>query len=157
MVDLDEIATSARASPFPEVEFILSKLPVLGEPLVLYIKGNFDVYSCDKFKSFLEANNFPYNPHDPQGLSETHGAERTPNRPDLFVDLDACYLDSTGLGMLLGLKKLAVRDSAQYKIITSDPKIKRIFKITGANKIFEIYSTLDEALESYTPRTLAKQ
>jgi anti-sigma B factor antagonist len=55
------------------------------------------------------------------------------------------YLDSTGLGVLIGtLKKL--RESGGNLIIVGPAmRIMRIFEITGLYKIFAIYATEEEA------------
>ena len=55
------------------------------------------------------------------------------------------YLDSTGLGVLIGtLKKL--RESGGNMIIVGPAmRIMRIFEITGLYKIFAIYATEEEA------------
>ncbi len=57
------------------------------------------------------------------------------------------YLDSTALGVLIGgLKRLRERDGT-LDLICPNPRIKRIFEITGLDKIFDIFSTEDEALK----------
>ena len=50
------------------------------------------------------------------------------------------FLDSTGLGVLVGgLKRVKTHDG-QLGIICNQEKILRIFRITGMDKIFPIYS-----------------
>jgi anti-sigma B factor antagonist len=56
------------------------------------------------------------------------------------------YLDSTALGVLIGgLKRLRERNGA-LDLICPNQRIKRIFEITGLDKIFDIYATEEEAL-----------
>ena len=64
----------------------------------------------------------------------------------VIVNLTAVdYLDSTALGVLIGgLKRLRERDGT-LDLICPNPRIKRIFEITGLDKIFDIYSTEQEA------------
>ena len=64
----------------------------------------------------------------------------------VIVNLTAVdYLDSTALGVLIGgLKRLRERDGT-LDLICPKPRIKRIFEITGLDKIFDIYSTEEEA------------
>ena len=58
------------------------------------------------------------------------------------------YLDSTALGVLIGgLKRLRERDGT-LDLICPNPRIKRIFEITGLDKIFDIYSTEEEATKT---------
>ncbi|MBP6963419.1 MAG: STAS domain-containing protein [Armatimonadetes bacterium] len=68
---------------------------------------------------------------------------------DITVDLGAVeYLDSTALGVLIGgLKRLRERDGT-LSLVIPNPRIRRIFEITGLDKIFDIYQTQDEALGS---------
>ena len=55
------------------------------------------------------------------------------------------YLDSTALGVLIGgLKRLRERDGT-LDLICPNPRIRRIFEITGLDKIFDIYSTEADA------------
>src|SRR5438105_13061032 len=66
----------------------------------------------------------------------------------IIVDLTAVeYLDSTGLGVLIGgLKRTRERDG-DLKLICDNVRILRIFEITGLTKIFDIYRNEAEALE----------
>jgi anti-sigma B factor antagonist len=66
----------------------------------------------------------------------------------MVVDLSAVeYLDSTGLGVLIGgLKRTRERDG-DLKLICDNSRILRIFEITGLTKIFDIYRSEPEALE----------
>jgi len=63
------------------------------------------------------------------------------------VNLSAVdYLDSTALGVLIGgLKRLRERDGT-LDLICPNPRIKRIFEITGLDKIFDIYAGEEEAM-----------
>ena len=141
MDDLEEIA-STRRDECSLFSFSLSRVRIPGEPLVLYIRGNFDVYSAIEFRTFLMEHGLPY---DSLGTAQDCSHQKV-NRPDLFVDLDGCeHMDSVGLGKLIALKRLADRDRAQYKVISNSPVINRVFNITGANRIFEVYDSLDKA------------
>ena len=65
----------------------------------------------------------------------------------VIVNLSAVdYLDSTALGVLIGgLKRLRERDG-RLDLICPNQRIKRIFEITGLDKIFDIYAAEEEAL-----------
>lgn len=70
----------------------------------------------------------------------------------IIVNLTAVdYLDSTALGVLIGgLKRLRERDGI-LDLICPNPRIKRIFEITGLDKIFDIYATEEEARKKLKP------
>lgn len=66
----------------------------------------------------------------------------------LVVDLTSVeYLDSTGLGVLIGGLKRARERDGDLKLICDNLRILRIFEITGLTKIFDIYRSESEALE----------
>jgi anti-sigma B factor antagonist len=65
---------------------------------------------------------------------------------DVVVNLEGVdFLDSTGLGVLVGaLKRVKAHDGSLSLVCTQD-KILKIFKITGLTKVFEIHDSVDEA------------
>lgn len=48
------------------------------------------------------------------------------------------YIDSTGLGVLMGIYKKLQEKSLNIRIINLKPNIYKLFDITGLNKIFNI-------------------
>ncbi len=69
------------------------------------------------------------------------------NNYQLVVNLEKVgFLDSTGLGVLVGgLKRVRPHDGSLDLVCTQEP-ILRIFKITGLTKVFGIYQTVDQAI-----------
>jgi anti-sigma B factor antagonist len=67
---------------------------------------------------------------------------------DLVVDMEQVeFLDSTGLGVLVGgLKRVRSYDGT-LSLVCSQEKILKVFRITGLTKVFPIYASLQEALE----------
>src|SRR5215475_1560828 len=65
----------------------------------------------------------------------------------LVVDMEGVeFLDSTGLGVLVGgLKRVRAHDGA-IDIVCTQGRILRIFKITGLSNVFSIYDTVEDAL-----------
>lgn len=55
------------------------------------------------------------------------------------------YLDSTGLGVLIGGLKRLRESGGSLVLVGPGMRILRIFEITGLNKIFDIYDTEQEA------------
>src|SRR3954454_12351208 len=56
------------------------------------------------------------------------------------------YLDSTGLGVLIGGLKRARERDGDLRLICDNPRILRIFEITGLTKIFDIDRSEADAL-----------
>lgn len=94
---------------------------------LIELEGEVDVYTAPQLKqqllSLLEAGN-----------------------SQMVVDLTKVeYLDSTALGILIGgLKRVRERDG-NLSLICHSPRIRRVFEITGLDKIFDIYGSESEA------------
>lgn len=65
----------------------------------------------------------------------------------LLVDMERVdFLDSTGLGVLVGgLKKVRAHDGSMQLVCTQE-RLLKIFRITGLAKVFAIYGTQADAL-----------
>lgn len=61
---------------------------------------------------------------------------------DIVIDLEAVeFLDSTGLGVLVGgLKKVRAHDGS-LELICSQERLLKIFRITGLAKVFVIHGS----------------
>jgi anti-sigma B factor antagonist len=104
-----------------ETRTLESELPVIA------LEGEVDVYTAPQLKQ--------------QMIALLEGGTK-----EVVVDLTQVdYLDSTALGVLIGgLKRLREMDG-NLALICPSPRIKRVFEITGLDKIFDIYNTVDEA------------
>ena len=67
----------------------------------------------------------------------------------IVVDMEAVeFLDSTGLGVLVGgLKKVRAHDGS-LELVCSQERLLKIFRITGLAKVFTIHESTDAALAS---------
>jgi anti-sigma B factor antagonist len=69
--------------------------------------------------------------------------------PKVVVDLsDVTFLDSTGLGVLIAAMK-RFRDSStggHLHLVVTRPHIQKVLEVTGLTSIFEVHSSLDDAL-----------
>jgi anti-sigma B factor antagonist len=68
-------------------------------------------------------------------------------RYHLVVDMEAVeFLDSTGLGVLVGgLKRVRAHDGS-LRLVCTQERILKIFRITGLTKVFPIHESVSEAL-----------
>ena len=65
----------------------------------------------------------------------------------VVVDLDGVeFLDSTGLGVLIGGMKRLRGLEGDLTLVCTQPRILKVFEITGLNRAFTIYETVDAAL-----------
>lgn len=66
--------------------------------------------------------------------------------PVIIVDLDKVgFIDSSGLGVLVGALRRAREAGGDLRIVSARDTVVKIFRITGLDRVFPIYPTLDEA------------
>lgn len=99
-----------------------------GDRTIVEVGGEIDVYTAPKLREQLV---------DLVAEGQYH----------LIVDMQNVeFLDSTGLGVLVGgLKRVRSHDGSLH-LVCSQERILKIFRITGLTKVFPIHATLDEAL-----------
>jgi anti-sigma B factor antagonist len=100
----------------------------VGDASLLSLRGEIDVYTAPRLRQAII------------DLVEG-GATR------IVVDMEKVdFLDSTGLGVLVGgLKRVRVKDGS-LSIVTTQDKILKIFDITGLNRVFAIHPSIDAAV-----------
>jgi anti-sigma B factor antagonist len=93
---------------------------------VIEVSGEIDVATAPKFK---------------EKVVEAIDA----GRYHLVIDIQSvAFLDSTGLGVLVGaLKRVRAHDGSLDIICTSE-RLLRIFKITGLDKVFGLHESFDQ-------------
>jgi anti-anti-sigma factor len=68
----------------------------------------------------------------------------------LILDLrGVTFMDSTGLGVLVGILKRIRACHGDLKLVIANPDIVRIFTITGLHKVFPIYDSVDIAVTEF--------
>jgi anti-sigma B factor antagonist len=94
---------------------------------VLAVKGEVDVYTAPRLRERLV-----------ELVSQGHRR--------VVVDLEGVeFLDSTGLGVLVGgLKRLRSNDG-DLGLVCTQTRILKVFEITGLTKVFSIYDSVDAA------------
>ncbi len=99
-----------------------------GDRTVIEVGGEIDVYTAPKLREQIVE------------LVEE-------GRYDLVVDMQRVeFLDSTGLGVLVGgLKRVRAHDGS-LRLVCSQERILKIFRITGLTKVFPIHDSVAEAV-----------
>ncbi len=70
-------------------------------------------------------------------------------RYNLVVDMtEVEFLDSTGLGVLVGGLKKVRANSGSLQLVCTHERLLKIFRITGLAKVFVIHPSADEALRA---------
>src|ERR1700712_1918648 len=101
-----------------------------GDATVVVVGGEIDVYTAPKLREQLI---------DLVSSGNYH----------LVVDMEGvAFLDSTGLGVLVGgLKRVRAHDGS-LRLVCSQERILKIFRITGLTKVFPIHTSVEEALSA---------
>ena len=100
----------------------------VGGRSIIALTGEVDVYSAYKLRETIK------------DLVEE-------GRYDIVVDLErVAFLDSTGLGVLVGGLKRVKHHQGELGIICDQERILRIFRITGLTKVFPIYRSREDLL-----------
>ncbi|WP_040157657.1 STAS domain-containing protein [Mobilicoccus massiliensis] len=74
-------------------------------------------------------------------------------RSRLVMDLRGVpFLDSTGLGVLVGAQRAVRHHGGDVRIVCSDPRVLRVFSITGLDQVFSIYDSPEQAVEEPDPQ-----
>jgi anti-sigma B factor antagonist len=95
---------------------------------VIALAGEVDLYTAPEFK---------------QQLLDVIGE----GSKEVVVDFsDTTFIDSTTLGVLVGGVKRLRAQEGRLSLVCSDRNIRKIFEITGLDRVFTIYPTRDEAL-----------
>ena len=99
------------------------------ETMGVSVEGEIDVYTSPKVK---------------ESLNELIGKKHY----NLIINLEnVSYIDSTGLGVLIGALKKVKENNGDIKLVCTNMQLKKIFDITGLVKIFGIFSSEAEALK----------
>jgi anti-anti-sigma factor len=99
---------------------------------VVNIEGEVDVYTAPRLRELLI---------DLVNRNHYH----------IILDLDRVeFLDSTGMGVFTGGLKRVRAHGGAMSIVCSQERIRKIFRITGQNRVFEIFDTVNEAKASST-------
>jgi anti-sigma B factor antagonist len=110
------------------MDLTLKDHPVGEGRTVVEVSGEIDVYTAPKLREAL------------QGLVDG-GSYR------LIIDMDGVeFLDSTGLGVLVGGMKRVRAHDGSIDIVCNQGRILRIFKITGLSNVFSIHDSVEAAL-----------
>ena len=99
-----------------------------GEATVVHVSGEIDVYTAPVLREHLDE-------HISAG------------RIHLVVDLGGVtFMASTGLGVLVGRLKLVRAANGTMRLVCSSERILSVFSITGLDKVFQIFPSVDDAL-----------
>lgn len=98
-----------------------------GEVTVITVGGEIDVYTAPVLRDQLDR-------------------QIAAGRHELVLDLrGVSFMDSTGLGVLVGRLKLIRLQGGSLRLVCSSERILKVFSITGLDKVFQIFDSVEEA------------
>jgi len=98
-----------------------------GECTVVEVVGEIDVYTASVLR---------------EKLADLIDADHT----DLVVDLTGVgFLDSTGLGVLVGALKKVRGFGGRLQLVIDQEKVMKVFRITALTQVFTIHESLEAA------------
>ena len=101
-----------------------------GDAYVVDLTGEIDVYTSPKVKDAIT-----------ELIDQEHY--------NLVINLEKVrYIDSTGLGVLIGGLKRVREHGGSVNLVCTNPQIKKIFDITGLVKIFGIFDDEQSAMKA---------
>jgi anti-anti-sigma factor len=99
---------------------------------VVSVSGELDLHTVDRLEQELET-------------ATACGAER------IIVDL-ACvtFLDSTALGAIVRAQRQLSGAAGDLALVSDDPRVARLFAITGLDRMMRLHSSLLQAIDELT-------
>ena len=95
---------------------------------VIDVGGEIDIYTAPRLRELLTAL-------------------ASKNNCQLIVNLEKVkFLDSTGLGVLVGARKRVRAHDGSLDLVCTQERILKIFRTTGLTKVFGIHETVDQAI-----------
>ena len=98
--------------------------------LIVRVEGELDMHVADKFRQIVD------------NALETSGVKHI-----LFNFEAVKFIDSSGLGVILGRYKKINAASGKVLVAHIQPQVMQIFELSGLLKIIKFYNTEAEALE----------
>jgi anti-sigma B factor antagonist len=110
------------------MEFGVSARPDSDGVAVVDVRGEVDVYTAPRLREELH-----------------HCLDGGKNK--IVVNLaDVAYMDSSGLGVLIGALKRAREEKGDLVVAAPNARISRILEVTGLSKIFNVRDGVEESV-----------
>ena len=58
------------------------------------------------------------------------------------------YLDSAALGMLMAARERVAEAGGALRIVSADPRLRRLLTVTGLQQSVSVFETIEEAMEA---------
>ncbi|MDF2840043.1 MAG: spoIIAA [Clostridia bacterium] len=103
----------------------------INNKLIIRIDGDIDHHTCDEIRSKIDNEIMRRNPKD-----------------IIFDMKNVNFMDSSGIGVIIGRYKLVMAKSGVAAMINVKPQIQRVYDICGLKKIIPIYENEIQAVKN---------
>ncbi len=97
--------------------------------LILYLDGELDHHSAETAKEAID-----------------NMLQRYRFKKVIFNLTELAFIDSSGIGVFYGRRKIIKANSGKCALVGINSKIDRFIKVSGLDKMFDVYPTEDDAL-----------
>lgn len=120
----------------------MTRLSKRGSCYPIVIEGELDVYTSpwlrEELAAILRSEDSDFRPGD-RIVIHTESGEFVADDGNLFFSAGIKYIDASGLGAMIAGFKRARKGDGTVCLIISDQRVRRIFEITGLDRVFAIY------------------
>ncbi len=103
---------------------------VSGNILICRIKGELDHHTAEEFRSFID-----------------HNLENNPVKHLLLDMSELSFMDSSGIGALIGRYKKVSLAGGKVLIVNENKQVSRVFEVSGIYEIINSYGSIRQALD----------
>ena len=98
--------------------------------LVVRLEGEFDVCGASEFRKVVD------------------DAQADTGAKHILLNMQGVsFIDSSGLGVILGRYKQLAQHGGKLLVVHLEPQIQRLFELAGLMRILKIYPTEEQALD----------
>src|SRR5690606_4183646 len=102
-----------------------------GDTLIARLSGELDLHAAPVFRKVID-----------------EALEESPHLKNLVLNFqEVSFVDSSGLGALLGRYKLLQRRGGQMVAVSLQPRVRKLFEMSGLLKIIKVVDSEGKALE----------
>lgn len=105
---------------------------IIGDILIIYLKGELDHHMSKNIREQID-----------------YIIIRNNIKNIVFDFRNVTFMDSSGIGMIIGRYKTVRKSKGKVGIINASDKLKRIFDISGLFSIIDFFDDEKEAIEKY--------
>jgi len=103
-----------------------------GDALIVVVEGELDLFTAGTFREKVE--------------NELSSHRKLRN---LIISMNGVnFVDSSGLGVILGRYKRISQHGGKMAIVGVKPRVRKIFHLSGLEKIIPMYDSTEQALEA---------